>query len=149
MSVVSTARPPRDSDADDLRAEPEGDAVLAMQGTIIVSQQWRRDATKRPVRRFDHDDFTPAHGRGGGDLQADETSADHHHALACRKLCAKRTAVLERANIMAMFVGARHIERAHPRAGREEQHAVIDARSVGEGHATRLAVDRRGRNAKL
>jgi hypothetical protein len=85
-------------------------------------------------RHFDHRRLHPDLGGGGGDLEADQSAADHDQVLRCLQLRRQRA----RVGFGAQIVDTRHAERqqrdlAHDRAGGDHQR-VIGQPPAGLGH---------------
>ncbi|SMG58879.1 hypothetical protein SAMN02745947_05341 [Rhodococcus rhodochrous J3] len=55
------------------------------------------DAGEDAVGRLDDGDRRSPFRRGGGDLEADESAADHHHVTGPVEFCSDRRSVVDRA----------------------------------------------------
>ena len=128
-------------DLGDLRAEPQVDAVLAVQLGEHLAHLRAEHAEQRQLGRLEHHDVGARLAGGGGDLEADPTGADDDQPLALPEGGPDPVGVGMGAQGQRR-VRARDGQRARLRAGGQDQGAVRQPGAVGQLDLVRSAVDR-------
>ena len=132
----------RAGDLAHLHAEPQVDAVLAVQAGEDPGGLGAEHAQQRELGRLQDGDLDAGRAGRGGGLQADPARADDRDPGRGLEGGLDLVAVRHPAEVEhAVGAGARHREAARRGAGGQQQPGVADAAAVGQRHLVRRAID--------
>ena len=124
-------------------AEMDAYAGLGMTRLEIFRDFGRHRARHHAVGELEHVDRESLDPRGGGELEADETRADHDHVLAGREARPQILAIVEDAQITHIRQsGIGKIQQAIACAGGKHEMAVVERATRSKLELARVAIDR-------
>jgi hypothetical protein len=107
------------------RPEHHLDAALLVHQPVMLGDDRGHDPAHQPVGDLDDDHLAAQHPRRRRNLEPDEATADHRHALAGEEPAAQLLGLIQCAQVEhAVELGPFDRQRPHPRTGGEEEGVI-------------------------